>query len=617
MAIKILRNYLIALLAVGGIAVFFVSSSLSSEGAQKSVNIQWSTLLIGLAGGLAFFLYGMEKMSEGMKNTAGNKMRSILASLTKNRVIALTVGAFVTMVIQSSSATTVMLVSFVQAGLLTLTQSLGVILGADIGTTITAQMIAFKLTDYALLMVAVGFLLKIFGKNKRIKDIGDIIIGFGILFFGMKLMSDVMKPLRTYEPFIDLMKDMESPIMGILIGAGFTAVVQSSSATTGILIVLAQQGLLTLEGGIPILFGANIGTCVTAALACIGSSREAKRVAIAHIIFKIAGVCLFIFWIPQFAEVVKAIAGYFGSGTARQIANAHTLFNLSLGLGFLPFTPLFSKFIYFIFPEKAQPKSSIIKTFHIDDSMLKTPSLAIDLARLEISRMAKLLGRMLNAIIIPFLSDIRYISKHNTTSEERRLLLREIPTRDEIHPDLTLLEGIDLREEKLDFLADKLSVYLTKIARRDITREQVKEVFGMMSIVKDMESMGDIIHRNMLPLIAKKNKLVFDFCEEGKEELLIYHSKVVKQIELLRQAFGTFNLEAAQYIMQKERKYLDLESKYRASHLKRIIAEKQESLQTSQVHTELMDLMKQILLYSSNIAKTYVESTPQQDEKDL
>ncbi len=617
MAIKILRNYLIALLAVGGIAVFFVSSSLSSEGVQKSVNIQWSTLLIGLAGGLAFFLYGMEKMSEGMKNTAGNKMRSILASLTKNRVIALTVGAFVTMVIQSSSATTVMLVSFVQAGLLTLTQSLGVILGADIGTTITAQMIAFKLTDYALLMVTVGFLLKIFGKNKRIKDIGDIIIGFGILFFGMKLMSDVMKPLRTYEPFIDLMKDMESPIMGILIGAGFTAVVQSSSATTGILIVLAQQGLLTLEGGIPILFGANIGTCVTAALACIGSSREAKRVAIAHIIFKIAGVCLFIFWIPQFAEVVKAIAGYFGSGTARQIANAHTLFNLSLGLGFLPFTPLFSKFIYFIFPEKAQPKSSIIKTFHIDDSMLKTPSLAIDLARLEISRMAKLLGRMLNAIIIPFLSDIRYISKHNTTSEERRLLLREIPTRDEIHPDLTLLEGIDLREEKLDFLADKLSVYLTKIARRDITREQAKEVFGMMSIVKDMESMGDIIHRNMLPLIAKKNKLVFDFCEEGKEELLIYHSKVVKQIELLRQAFGTFNLEAAQYIMQKERKYLDLESKYRASHLKRIIAEKQESLQTSQVHTELMDLMKQILLYSSNIAKTYVESTPQQDEKDL
>ncbi len=614
MVLKTLQKIIFLALPACGMALFFVSTSQSGENPQIAEDLPWPTIMIGLAGGLAFFLYGMEKMSEGMKNTAGNKMRSILASLTKNRVIALTVGAFVTMVIQSSSATTVMLVSFVQAGLLTLAQCMGVILGADIGTTITAQMIAFKLTDYALLMVAAGFLLKILGKNKRAKDIGDIIIGFGILFFGMKLMSDVMKPLRTYGPFIDLMKDMESPILGILIGAGFTAVVQSSSATTGILIVLAQQGLLTLEGGIPILFGANIGTCVTAALACIGSSREAKRVAIAHIAFKIAGVCLFIFWIPQFAMIVREIAAYFGSGTARQIANAHTLFNLSLGLGFLPFTSLFAQFIYFIYPEKEQPKSSIIKTFHIDDGMLDTPSLAIDLARLEISRMAKLLGRMLNAIIIPFLSDTRYIAKQKTEDEEKRLLLNEIPSKDEIHPDLTLLEGIDLREEKLDYLARKLSIYLTKIARRDITREEAKEIFGMMSIVKDMESMGDIIHRNMLPLIGRKNKLVHDFCEEGKEELLIYQSKVVKQIQLLRQAFGTFDLDAAQNIMNKERKYLDLESKYRASHLKRIIAEKQESVQTSQVHMELMDLMKQILLYSSNIAKTYIESTPHNEE---
>ena len=246
--------------------------------------------------------------------------------------------------------------------------------------------------------------------------------------------------------------------------------------------------------------------------------------------------------------------------------------------------------------------------------MLKTPSLAIDLARLEISRMAKLLGRMMNAIIIPFLSDTRHIANQIEAGEERQLLLNEIPKRDEIHPDLTLLEGIDLREEKLDFLSKKLGVYLTKIARRDISREEAKEVFGMMSIVKDMESMGDIIHRNMLPLIGKKNKLVHDFCEEGKEELLIYQSKVVKQVELLRQAFATFDLDVAQSIMAKERKYLDLESQYRASHLKRIIADKHESVQTSQVHMELMDLMKQVLVYSSNIAKTYLESAPRQKE---
>jgi phosphate:Na+ symporter len=199
--------------------------------------------------------------------------------------------------------------------------------------------------------------------------------------------------------------------------------------------------------------------------------------------------------------------------------------------------------------------------------------------------------------------------------EERRLLLKEIPARDEIHPDLTLIEGVDLRERKLDFLADKIGVYLTKIARRNINRDQAREVFGMMSIVKDMESMGDIIHRNMLPLIAKKEKLTYDFGDEGKEELLIYQSKVARQIELLRQAFATSDLETAAKIMQKERKYLDLESKYRASHLERIIAEKKESIETSQVHMELMDLMKQIMLYSSNIAKTYIESTIKKEEQ--
>ncbi|MCP4721318.1 MAG: Na/Pi cotransporter family protein, partial [Desulfobacteraceae bacterium] len=560
--------------------------SIAGTGSVGPANFSWTDIFIGLAGGLAFFLYGMEKMSTGMKNTAGNKMRSILASLTKNRVIALIVGAFVTMVIQSSSATTVMLVSFVQAGLLNLVQSMGVILGADIGTTITAQMIAFKLTDYALLMVAMGFLLKLLGKTEKSKSVGDIVLGFGILFFGMKLMSDAMNPLRSFPPFIDLMKDLENPFMGILFGAAFTAVVQSSSATTGVLIVLAQQGLISLEGGIPVIFGANIGTCVTAALAVIGAEREAKRVAIAHIMFKIAGVILFIFWIPQFADLIRALAGKFGSGTARQLANAHTLFNVSLGLFFLPFIPLFSKIIYFIYPARKIPKSQEIRTWYIEDAVLETPSLAIDLARAEMARMAKLLGRMLNGIIIPFLSDEAHISKRAQPDEEAQLLLKEIPKKDAIHKDLTLLQGLDLREEKIDFLEKKLSAYLTHIAQGTITEEQAEEVFGMVSIVKDMESMGDIIHRNMIPLIAKKKRLLYDFSLEGKEELLIYHGKVTKQIRLLEAAFKETDAKLADKIMKKERKYLDLESRYRARHLKRIILKNEESMETTAIHLE-------------------------------
>ncbi len=578
---------------------------------MNTVDFSWAQVFINLAGGLAFFLYGMDKMSIGMKRTAGNKMRSILASLTKNRIVALVVGAFVTMVIQSSSATTVMLVSFVQAGLLNLTQSMGVILGADIGTTITAQMIAFKLTDYALAMVAVGFAMKLLGKSENIKSIGDIILGFGILFFGMKLMSDAMKPLRTYPAFIDLMKDLENPFMGILFGAGFTALVQSSSATTGVLIVLAQQGLISLEAGIPVIFGANIGTCVTAALAGIGATREAKRVALAHVMFKIAGVCLFIFWIPQFAQGIQWLAEKMGSGTARQLANAHTIFNVSLGLVFLPFIGLFSKVIYLILPEKEVPKSPEIVTHYIEDSMLATPPLAIDLARAEMSRMAKLLGRMLNAIIIPFLSDEKHLSNQVDKDEDAELLIREIPKYDEFLPGLTLLEGLDFREEKIDFLQEKISEYLTSIAQGNITDEQATEVFGMVSIVKDMESIGDIIHRNMIPLINKKKKLHYDFSIEGKEELLIYHGKVTKQIRFLKEAFKEIDPKLAYKIMKKERKYLDLESKYRARHLKRIVLKKEESMETTEIHMELMDLMKQIVLYSANIAQTYIGTTPE------
>ena len=244
-----------------------------------------------------------------------------------------------------------------------------------------------------------------FGKRGTTKNVGDVILGFGILFFGMKLMSDAMSPLRTYTVFIDTMKEMENPFLGILVGALFTSLVQSSSATTGVVIVLAQQGLLTLEAGIPMVFGANIGTCITAGLASIGTSREAKRVALAHVIFKIAGVLLFVFWIPLFADLIRMIAVRFDSGTARQIANAHTIFNVALALIFLPFTVHFSRLVVKILPHQEKPKDVVMTTKYLDEESISTPAIALDLARAEVARMAKLVYRMLGAIIIPFMSD--------------------------------------------------------------------------------------------------------------------------------------------------------------------------------------------------------------------
>ncbi len=594
----------VVLVFIGLCTLFLADNLYAGEG--RSDTISWGILIMGLLGGLAFFLYGMEKMSHGMKRSAGSKLSSILSALTSNRVIALFVGAFVTMVIQSSSATTVMLVSFVQAGLMSFVQSLGVILGADIGTTVTAQLIAFKLTDYALLMVAVGFGLQLFSKNDSVRNIGEVILGFGILFYGMKLMSDSMKPLRTYSEFIDLMKGLESPLFGLLVGTLFTALVQSSSASTGVVIVLAQQGLITLEAGIPIIFGANIGTCITAGLASIGASREAKRVALAHVLFKLAGVALFVFWIPGFAELIRSLTDKFGGGVARQIANAHTIFNVSLALVFLPFTSFFAKLILKILPKKEVLAGITPVLWHLDDRCISSPALAIDLARTEISRMAKLLGRMLRAIIIPYISDERLIAQEGYSREEISLFIREIPTQDEFFPQLTLLEGVDMREEKLDFLDEKIVEYLIQIARQDLSEEEAKEVYAMISIANDLESMGDIIHRNMVPLIAKKQELESDFSEEGKEELMIYHHKVCKQIGLLESAFAEIDHEKAREIMASEQKYLNLESQYRIKHLERLRHERPESMETHEVHMELMDLMKQVVVYSSNIAKIFV-----------
>jgi len=587
------------------LTIFLVSRCIAGD--SNASEIPWGMLVIGLFGGLAFFLYGMGKMSDGMKKTAGNRMRRILAALTKNRIMALTVGAFVTMVIQSSSATTVMLVSFVQAGLMNFTQSLGVILGADIGTTVTAQLIAFKLTDYALLMIAIGFGMQMVAKKDDLKNIGEIILGFGILFYGMKLMSDTMSPLRDYPVFIDVMQQLKHPFMGILAGTVFTALVQSSSASTGVVIVLAHQGLISLETGIPIIFGANIGTCVTAGLASINTSREAKRVALAHVLFKIAGVLIFLFWIPGFANLIRSISETFSSDVARQIANAHTIFNVSLGIVFLPFVPFFSNLIEKLLPDKEGPVSIEIKTKYLDETSITPPAMAIELARRELSHMAEILGRMLRGVIIPFISDKKWImNEQDISDEEKEALIKEIPIRDERHPNLTLFEALDMREDYVDFLNDRVHEFLIKITKHESSVEQANELYGMISIASDMESIGDLIHRNLLKLIEKKNTLDEDFSVEGKEELMIYHDKVCRQIDRLAEAFAERDVDKARRIMGRERKYLDLEAQYRIKHLERVRHEEMNSVQTHEVHMELMDVLKQIVVYSSNIAKTFL-----------
>ncbi len=410
-------------LLLGFIGLFFLMllSPLPAQAgaASESKEISWFFLVVGLLGGLSLFLYGMERMSDALKNVAGEKMKDILMErmsdalknvagekmkdilgiLSNNRFMGMITGAIVTAVIQSSSVTTVMLVGFVTAGLMSLSQTVGVILGADIGTTITAQIVAFKVTKYALLLLAIGFGMLFSSKREKIQQYGYMVMGLGMLFFGMGVMKDAMEPLRTYQPFIDLMANMSNPILGILVAAFFTALVQSSSASMGVVIVLAMQGLITLEAGISLALGANIGTCVTAGLASLGKPREAVRVAVCHVLFKIIGVLIMVPLIGPFAKFVVFISpspaeGLTGLQAAaavlpRQVANAHTLFNIGIGVLFLPLVTYFARFVFWLVPDKPLAEVEEIQPKYLSEMLLHTPSLALDAARHEIKRMGK------------------------------------------------------------------------------------------------------------------------------------------------------------------------------------------------------------------------------------
>ena len=545
-------------------------------------------MIFGLLGGLGLFLFGMEMMSASMQRSAGGKMRSILSALTRNRFVGVGVGAFVTMVIQSSSATTVMLVSFVEAQLMTFGRTLGVILGADIGTTITAQLIAFKLTDYALLMIAVGFFMKMLGRRDKFRNIGEVVLGFGLLFYGMYVMSKAMYPLRTYAPFLNLLTELENPLLGILVGTAFTALIQSSSAFTGIVIVLAQQGFLTLEAGIPLIFGANIGTCVTAALASINAGRDAKRVALAHTMFKILGVAVAIAFIPLLAKLVQNISpgGIIdvGDQTAlakfipRQIANAHTIFNVSLTLLFLPFTGLFAMLIMRMMPNRVEDEVVRYDTRFLEPSLLSTPALALNLAKVEIIKMGESVKDMAEECIEPFFSG-----------------------------DLTKMDELHQMEDRIDGLDEQISAYLIDIGKQSLNEEQANEVYLMMHVTKQYEQIADIIDKELRPLAVRKATKAAHFSDDGAAEVRAYHLKMIKQIARSIETFTDSSLEKAERMTYKQAKYVALEGDLRQHHFERLRQNIQESVESSAIHLDLMDCLRKMNSYSANIARALVQ----------
>jgi len=567
-------------------AILFVllvvlTTNLYAGSSSNDGEISLFLIATGLLGGLGMFLYGMEMMSDGMKMTAGDSMRAILEKLTSNRFIAVFIGAFVTMVIQSSSATTVMLVSFVNSGLLNFVQALGVVLGSNIGSTVTAQIVAFKVTDYALLLIAAGSVMALFAKKDTVKHLGFVILGFGLLFYGMKVMSDTMKPLRTDPTFNSILTSFENPFLGIIAGAVFTALIQSSSATTGIVITLASGGSITLEAGIPLILGANIGTCVTAILAGLNATRDAKRVAIGHVTFNIIGVLMFCFWIPYFADFIAQTS----DNVPRQIANAHTIFNIMATIIFIPFTPFISKTILRYFPDKEELRNiEQPAILNLDEKVLNQPGAAINSAQAEIGGVVGLTERVVGSLVRPFIG----------TAEEG----------DVENPDQDLHTGLHQRLDKIVYLNENISDYLVKISRQDLTEKQSKEVFALVSTVNYLDSINNMVKLRFDNLVGKKQTLSEDFSAAGQEEILGYHGKLLKQVKRLNKFFTKFDRAKAAKIMTKGEQYKDLDEKYRLEHFKRVSSDVAESVATHQLHVELMDMLKQINIFIELIAAT-------------
>lgn len=558
--------------------IFFILTTVSGNGYcsnQPSLSSNWIfMMLIGLVGGLALFVYGMNLTSEGLQKVAGKNLRLILEKLTNNRVLGVLVGTGTTVLTQSSGATTVMLVSLTASGLITLQQSIGIILGADIGTTFTVQLIAVRFSDFALLFVAVGILLNILGKMRRTRSIGRIILGFGLIFYGMKIMSESMAPLNQYPEFVDTLRDWgKYPLLAVLISTIFTGIIHASAATIGLIIAFAMQGMINLETAIPLMLGANIGTCFLAFLGSIGISRLGKQVAVAHTGIKVLGVILCLLVLDPFIQVVKLTS----SDIPRQIANAHTIFNLGITFLFIWFVKPFTEIVKLVLPVREEEKP--FAPMYLDERVvLETSTFALAQAKREILREGEIVQKMFENSIEIFTGT-----------------------------DIDTLKKLRAEDEKVDILHTATVSYLTKLGQGILDNEESKIEIGLLYITDDLESIGDVVDKNIIPLARKmlENKLTFS--EEGWEDIKNIHSRVTQNLASVLIALKNGDKGLAQKVVDMKQEINEQESELRKKHIERLHLGLQESIETSGVHLDLIDQYKRINSHVASIGFTIVE----------
>lgn len=534
---------------------------------------------IGLFGGLALFLHGMLLMNDNITAAAGHQLKNLLLKLTNSKVKGYLTGVGITLLNQSSSATTVLEAAFVGAGLMTFQQSLAVTLGSELGSTITAQLVAFKITKLALVFVAGGFFASLIWKTKKARAICGSVMGFGLLFLGMDIMSKALEPLRSYGPFLDMMKTIEQPVLGILFGMVFTMIVQSSGATSGITVAMAMNGSMTLAQAIPINLGASLGTCITAVIGSMALNRDAKRTAYIHILFQLAGVAMvFIFlqipwktgnlWVTFTRWFTLKFAGT--DDPARQIAMAHTLMPLINHFFIFPTLVLWVKLLDAFYPPR-----DIEKPFgpeHINDALLDQPEIALEQARKEIIRVGGIVRGMVSDCITVF---------------EKM--------------DQKLAEQISLTDIKADILRNAIVPYLTRLAQRNLDEEESKHEVSYLYLVNDLEAIGDIVDKNIMPMARKMISQKLSFSSDGFAEIRKFHDCILENLDLAIRIIDSGDLVEAQAIADTKPVIGKWESDLRMKHIDRLHKGLDDQASSS-VHFDLTDQYKRINSHIVSIA---------------
>ena len=496
-------------------------------------------MLIGLAGGLALFLHGMTLMSNALRTMAGSQIKTIMARLAGNRLSALLTGAAITAVVQSSTVTSVIAIGFVSAGVLTVAQAIVVSMGAAVGSAVTSQIIAFDISYFALVLTAVGFGLSMWKARRIASLVGTVLMGLGVLFIGLSTMSGFMAPLRTYQPFIDLMASMTNPLVGILIGAIFTAIVQSSTATMGVVIALASQGLIPLEAGIALVFGANIGTTLTGLLATIGQPRAALHTAIGLVCFK---VLLVLIWLPlmgpleQLTRAVSpsahglALADLLAYEVPRQVANVHMIVNLTTVLILLPFTNLLAALIVRVVGQGPEQTEEEVTASELNPVLFELPPLALEAARRELSLLGERVGDLLDAAVPAILADTRV--------------------------EIDKLEGI---EESINRLRATIVGFLEKLLGPGQSPDVCRMAIDLVEAADYLESIGDLVDREMIPLYQRHAESSAAMSPETREGLRAFAQAVSQELRQALRAVAEDDQDLARAMLESKSQVRTLE----------------------------------------------------------